>query len=245
MFGNQCFNFFFLDGGEDFNITFGIGVAYVQPELIELVWWSIARVQPDISGFCFTKLTTISLCNQRASQCEHLSPIGTADQFGTGSDVSPLVRTTHLELTPLCFIQMKKIISLKQLVSELSKWQSITCFTIQTTFHRVFRHHIVYSDVLTYFANKIEESEVFHPVVIVHQLGTVRYIRLEVEELGKLILDTCLIVTQCFFVQQVTFCWFSGRVSNHTCSATDQCQRLMTAALEMTKDHHSTKVTNV
>ena len=38
MFGNQCFNFFFLDGGEDFNITFGIGVAYVQPELIELVW---------------------------------------------------------------------------------------------------------------------------------------------------------------------------------------------------------------
>ena len=27
--------------------------------------------------------------------------------------------------------------------------------------------------------------------------------------------------------------------------ATDQCQRLMTAALEMTKDHHSTKVTNV
>ena len=67
-------------------------------------------------GLSFTKLTTISLCNQRASQCEHLSPIGTADQFGTGSDVSPLVGTTHLELTPLCFIQMKKIISLKQLV---------------------------------------------------------------------------------------------------------------------------------
>ena len=49
-------------------------------------------------------------------------------------------------------------------------------------------HHIIYSDVLTYFANKIEESEIFHPVVIVHQFGTVRYIRLEVEELGKLIL---------------------------------------------------------
>ena len=245
MFGNQCFNFFFFDRSEDFDITLGIGVAYIQPELIELVRWSIARVQPDISGFCFTKLTAVSFCNQRASQCEHLSPIGTADQFGTGSNVSPLVGTTHLKLTALCFIQMKEVISLKQLISELGKWQSITRFTIQTAFYRVFCHHIIHSNVLTYFASKIEESEIFHPVIIVHQFGTVRHIRLEVEELGKLIFNTCLIVTQCFLVQQVTFCWFSGRVSNHTCSATDQCQRLMTAALEMTKDHHSTKVTNV
>ena len=41
-------------------------------------------------------------------------------------------------------------------------------------FYRVVCHHIVHSDVLTYFANKIEESEIFHPVVIVHQFGTVR-----------------------------------------------------------------------
>ena len=50
MFGNQCFNFFFLDGSEDFNITFGIRVAYVQPELIELVRRSIAgssQIFPD------------------------------------------------------------------------------------------------------------------------------------------------------------------------------------------------------
>ena len=99
--------------------------------------------------------------------------------------------------------------------------------------------------MLTYLANKIKEAEVFHPVVVVHQFGTVGYIRLEVEELRKLFFNTRLIVIQCFLVQQVTFRRLTGRVTNHTCSATDQCQRLMTAALEMTKDHHSTKVTNV
>ena len=38
----------------------------------------------------------------------------------------------------------------------------------------ILRHHVVYSDMLTNHTSAIEEGEVLHPVVVVHQLRLVR-----------------------------------------------------------------------
>ena len=99
--------------------------------------------------------------------------------------------------------------------------------------------------MLTYLTGEIKESKVLHPVVIVHQFGFVRSIALKVKELSQLFLDTSHIVTQCFFSQQITFLRFAGRVTNHTGRTAHQCQRLVTATLEMTQHHHTTQVTDM
>ena len=53
-------------------------------------------------------------------------------------------------------------------------------------------------------------------------------------ELSQLFLDAIHIMTQCFLGQQIAFLRFAGRVTDHTGRAAHQCQRLMTATLEMT-----------
>ena len=121
MFCCQCFHFFLTQRSENLYITCGILVTYIQPELIELVRRSITGVQPNITRLSLTELTTIGLCNQRTSQCKHFTAISTANQLGPGSNITPLIRTTHLKFAALCFIKMQEIVSLQQLVSKFCK----------------------------------------------------------------------------------------------------------------------------
>jgi hypothetical protein len=96
--------------------------------------------------------------------------------------------------------------------------------------------------VLAYLTGKIKEGKVLHPVVIVHQFGTVRRIRLKIEELGKLGLHTLYIMLKCFLGKQVSLGRFARRVANHTCSTSDKRHRLMAATLEVTENHNGTKM---
>ena len=96
MFGYQSIYLVFRQRSKDFDIAFRIRVAYIQPELVEFIRRSISRIEPYIARFRLTEFTTIGFRNQRASQCISLSPIGAADQLGAGSNIAPLVGTTHL-----------------------------------------------------------------------------------------------------------------------------------------------------
>jgi hypothetical protein len=88
--------------------------------------------------------------------------------------------------------------------------------------------------VLPYLTGKVQESKILHPVIVIHQFGFVRSIALKVKELSQLFLDASHIMTQCFLGQQIALLRFAGRVTDHTGRAAHQCQRLMTATLEMT-----------
>jgi len=99
--------------------------------------------------------------------------------------------------------------------------------------------------MLTYFASKVKECEVLHPVVVVHQFCTVGSIRFKIQELAQLLLHTIHIALQNLFCEQIALCRLAGRVTNHTCSTTNQCHRLMSATLEMTQYHYTAKVSNV
>ena len=243
--GRQSINLLLGQCSEYLYVAFGILVAHVQPELVELIWRSVARVEPDVSGLCLAELATVGLRNQRAGQCKYLPAVRTANQFGTGGDVTPLVAATHLELAAFGFIQMKEVVPLQQLVGEFREGKTVTCLTVQTLLYRIFRHHIVHSDVLTHFTGKIEESEVLHPIVVVHQLGTVGGIRIKIQELGELGLHTGQVALQRLFRKQIAFGRLSGRVTNHTRSTANQCQRLVSATLEVTQNHHTAKVPDV
>ena len=57
----QSGDLFLAQVREDLDILGGVSVAYVQPKLIEFIRRSIATIQPDITGFRLSELTTVSL----------------------------------------------------------------------------------------------------------------------------------------------------------------------------------------
>ena len=131
------------------------------------------------------------------------------------------------------------------MVSELGERQAVAGLAVQTLLHAVFGHHVVYGDVLADFAGEVEEREVLHPVVIVHQLGMVGSVAVEIQESGQLLFDAGHVVAQRFFVEQVAFLAFTRRVAYHSGGASDKGQRLVPATLEMLEHHHAAKMAYV
>ncbi len=134
---------------------------------------------------------------------------------------------------------------MQELIGKLREAQAITGLTIETLLDTVLRHHVVYSDVLSNLSGEIEESHILCPVVIVHHLGAVGRIAVEVEKLGQLLLYGLLIMTECRLIKQVALGRLSGGITDHTGCATDESERLMSAALEMTQHHHSAEMADV
>ena len=111
--------------GEDLDVFLCVRVRYVEPELVELIWRRALRIQPDVSLLSLSELSSVSLCDQRAGECESLLAEDTADELGTCGDVSPLVCSTHLQGTSLVLIEIEEVISLKKLVGELGERHSV------------------------------------------------------------------------------------------------------------------------
>ena len=63
LFFDKGVYFLFAESCEYFDITFGIGIAYIQPELVKFVWRCIAWVEPHVSGFCFSEFPSIGFSN--------------------------------------------------------------------------------------------------------------------------------------------------------------------------------------
>ena len=93
--------------------------------------------------------------------------------------------------------------------------------------------------MLTHLACEIEEGEILHPVVVVHHLGLVGGVGVEIKKLCHLSLDALLIVIESLVVEQVALLTFARRVTNHTCCASHKDNRLVTATLQMS-EHHDT-----
>ena len=142
-------------------------------------------------------------------------------------------------------VEIQEVVALQQLVCELRKAQSVASRTVQTLLHTLLSHHIVDGDVLAHLTGKVEESEVLHPIVVVDHDGGIGFFRLKVEELGHLLLDALLIMTQCLIVEQIALLTFARRVANHTCGTTNKDDGAVAATLQMTKHHDTAQVSDV
>ena len=143
------------------------------------------------------------------------------------------------------FVEVVEIVTLQELVGELSEGKTVARLTVETFLHRLLGHHVVDGDVLANVAHKIQELEVLHPVVVVHQFCTVGRIAFKIEEMSQLSLDAGHVVAEGLFVQQVTFSALARGVANHACSPTDECEGFVATTLEMAQHHHAAKVTDV
>ena len=119
------------------------------------------------------------------------------------------------------------------MVGKLGKGHTLRELPVETLLDGVFRHHIIDGDEFTDIACKIEESIVFHPVVVVDQLSSIGRIGVEIEEPLQLALDAFLVVAQGRFVEQVTLCRLTARVADHTRSTANQRNRFVSATLQV------------
>ena len=99
--------------------------------------------------------------------------------------------------------------------------------------------------MLAHLAGEVQEGEVLHPVIVVHQFGVVGRVRIEVQELGQLFLHAGNVALQGFLVQQVTLLRLAGGVANHARGTADERQRLVSATLEVAQDHHAAQMADV
>ena len=198
---NQSVDFVLVERCEDLDIAFGILIADIQPELVELIRRSIPRIEPDVSRLRLAELAAIGLRDERTGQGEHFPSVRTANQFSTGRNVSPLVGTAHLQLAVLGLVEVEKVIALQQLVGELRERKSVACLSVQTFLYGILGHHVVDGNVLADGTGKIEEREILHPVVVVDEFRPIRCIAFEIKELAQLLFDTLLVMSQRFFIE--------------------------------------------
>ena len=140
---------------------------------------------------------------------------------------------------------MQKIVPLQQLIGKFGERQTVACFAVQALLHTVFGHHVVDGDVFANFARKVEEGEIFHPIVVVDHLGCVGQFRVKVEKARHLRLDALLVVIKRFGVQQIAFLAFARRIAYHARGAAHQNNRFVATALKMPQHHNAAQMPDV
>ena len=245
LLSDDGFNLFLLQRSEDLDVALRILVWYVEPELVELVRRSAIAVEPHVATFRLTKLATVALGDKRTGEGKALVAVHAANEFRTCGDVTPLICTTQLELAVLVLVEVVEIVALQELVGELREAQTITCLTVEALLYRLLRHHVVDGDVFTNITYESEEREVLHPVVVVDELSTVGCIAIKIKEVRELLLDASHIVTQGLLVEEIALLALTRRVTNHTCSTSNEGKGFVATTLEVAKHHHTAEVSDV
>ena len=142
-------------------------------------------------------------------------------------------------------VEVVEVVTLKELVGELCEGKAVACLTIETLLNGFLCHHVVDGDVLADVPDKVEELEVLHPVVVVHQFCAVGCIAVEIKEMRELLFDASDIVAQGLLVEQVALGALARRVANHACGTANKGEGLVAATLKMAEHHHAAKVSDV
>ena len=270
---NELVDGLLVERSEYLDVAFGILVAHVEPELVEAVGRGALGVEPDVAALGLAELLAVALGDERTGKGEGLDVVAqcAADKLGASGHVAPLVVAAQLQLHALMLVEVQEVVALEQLIGELGERQSVAGGAVESLLHGVLGHHVVHGDVLAHLTGEVEEGEVLHPVVVVHQLGTVigppygprggfyRFIGRdyrvplggrkgslpEVEELGHLGLDALLVVAQRLVVEQIALLALTAGVANHACGSTHEDDGLVAATLQVAQHHDATEVAYV
>ena len=140
---------------------------------------------------------------------------------------------------------MEEVVALEELVGKFGEGKAVAGLTVEALLHAVLGHHVVDGDVLADLAGEVEEGEVLHPVVVVHEFGRVGRVGVEVEEVRKLLLDTFHVVAEHIFGEEVALGTLARGVANHARGAAHEGEGLVARALEVAEHHHGAEVSDM
>ena len=237
----------FLPGeeGEDLDVLLRVGIADIQPELVEFIGRGAGRVEPYVARFGLAEFAAVGLGDERTGQRESLAAGLAPDEFRAGGDVAPLVGSAHLQPAVPGDVQGVEVESLDQLVGEFGERHAVARFARKPFLDRILGHHIIDGDVLAHVADEIQKRHVLHPGVVVDEFRGVRRVGIEIQEPGQLFFYALLVVEQFFLRKQVALLRFHGRVADHAGGAADQRDGLMPAALQVAQHHDAHQMSDV
>ena len=95
---HQCVDSLLVKTCEYLDISLGVIVADVEPELVELVWCGTLGIEPDVTAFGFTEFLSVGLGDERAGEsvCLHVVAECASDEFSTCGHIAPLVVAAQL-----------------------------------------------------------------------------------------------------------------------------------------------------
>src|SRR5262249_11837093 len=99
--------------GEKLEIRNHIAIVGVQPELVEAVWRSHFRIQPDGARFGLAKLHACSRGNQRKHERMRARATQTANQIDARENITPLITAAHLQRALVTIVEHQVIKSLQ------------------------------------------------------------------------------------------------------------------------------------
>ena len=238
----QTTNFIHRQECQQCQTFFNVLIANVSPVLVEFIRCCFFRIQPYSAGYCFTHFYTFRVCQQ--FECHAVSGfLGfTTDQFYTGDDVGPLVVAAHLQGAVVSLVQFVEVITLHDHVVEFQEGQ--TSFFFHSCFEAVCSQHSVYGEVYADITQEFNVVQVSQPVTVVYDDGTA-FTFVEIDETGQLVFDTSHVVVDSFYCHHFTHVSFTGRVTDHCCTAAYQTDRSVAASLHVCHCHYCQEMTNV
>ena len=202
-----------------------------QPELIERVWRRAGRVQPYRARFRLAELRARRCRDERHRQRVRFRTIHAADQLDPRRDVPPLIASPELQRHAVAPLELEEIVRLEQHVGELGVGDA----RIHPRAHRLLLQHVIDGEMLSDVAQEIHEMQRVQPHRVVAHARRVR--PLEREESLELAADPVRVRGDLLRREQLSFCRFAARITDHPRPAPDERDRTMTEALQV-HEHH-------
>ena len=154
------------------------------------------------------------------------------DKICTAEHIAPLVITAHLQAASITMKQLQEIIALHKHVCEFQETETV--FSCHPGFIAFCGQHAVDRELRTDIPHKIDKVQVTEPVAVIDDQ---RFAIIKIEETGHLLFDAFNIPVNGFHGQHFSHIGFSGRVTNHGCSAAHKRDGLVTRPLHMSHGH--------
>ena len=216
---------------KDLQTVHHISISGIKPELVEGIGWAHLRIQPNCVAFALTKLRAIGIGNQRSSNSVNGFTLNLTNQLSTACEITPLIRATGLQGTPVLTIKLKVIQPLQNLVWKLGVRN--TLFWVQAFSNDFLLHHSSHAEMLTNITQEINSGKLPAPVQVIHHPGAVLSLKRE----KPLNLGTQRINPPSNNLTGIKHTlWRLTRITNQSRKTTHQTNRLMPGKLQTT--HH-------
>ena len=149
----------------------------------------------------------------------------TADQFCTAEHIAPLVVTAELHIAIVLLVQMIEIIGLHDHVIKFQEAESL----LHTLLVAFCAEHIVYREACSNIPKKLHIVQIQKPVGIIDHSGLSLT---EFNESLHLFLEAGAIVINGLLCHHGTHICTTGRISDHSSAATNQCNGLVPCHLQ-------------
>ena len=162
----------------------------------------------------------------------------TANQLSTAQHVAPLIVAAELHVAAVFLEQHIEVVALHNHVVELQEAQSL----FHTLLVALCSQHVVYGKACAYLAKQLYIIQLQQPVCIVYHQGLVIA---EINKFAHLYLEAVTVVLNHLRSHHLTHIGTSGRISDHSCSAANQGDGLISCHLQTLHQAKSHEMTNM